>query len=60
MISRISAIETSGSSITRTIARAVALAACESGVARGLTADDVDAALDHEIWDLDYPALRPI
>ena len=46
--------------ITRTIARAVALAACESGVARGLTADEVDDALDHEIWNLDYPVLRPI
>jgi malic enzyme len=46
--------------ITRTIARAVALAACESGVARGLTADEVDDALDHEIWNLDYPLLRPI
>lgn len=46
--------------ITRTIARAVALAACESGVASGLDPDDVDAALDHEIWDLDYPVLRPI
>ncbi len=46
--------------ITRTIAVAVAVAACESGVATTLTPDEVDAALDHEIWDLNYPTLRPI
>lgn len=46
--------------ITRTIARAVAVAACESGVATKLTPDEVDAALNHEIWDLNYPTLRPI
>ncbi|MDX2345164.1 MAG: malic enzyme-like NAD(P)-binding protein, partial [Acidimicrobiia bacterium] len=47
-------------SISRVIARAVAKAAVESGVGRDMTDEDIDAALDHEIWDLDYPTLRPI
>ena len=46
--------------ISRSIARAVALAACESGVATAITPDEIDKALDHEIWDLDYPTLKPI
>ncbi len=47
-------------SISRAIARAVALAAVESGVAPRMSPEQVDDALDHEIWDLDYPTLRPI
>jgi malic enzyme len=47
-------------SITRTIAKAVAIAACDSGVAQGVTCEQIEDALDHEIWDLDYPTLRPI
>ncbi len=47
-------------SISRVIARAVAKAAVEDGVGRDMTDEDIDAALDHEIWDLDYPTLRPI
>lgn len=46
--------------ISRAIARAVALAACESGVATKMQPEEVDSALDHEIWNLDYPVLRPI
>ena len=47
-------------SISRTIARAVAMAACDSGVAESMTCEQIDDALEHEIWDLDYPTLRPI
>jgi malic enzyme len=46
--------------ITRVIARAVAIEACESGVAEPMTPEEIDKALDLEIWDLDYPTLRPI
>ena len=46
--------------ISRAIARAVAIEACESGVGRAMTCDEIDYALDHEIWDLDYPTLRPV
>lgn len=47
-------------SISRTIARAVAIEACESGVGPAMTCDEIDDALDHEIWDLDYPILKPV
>jgi malic enzyme len=46
--------------ISRVIARAVAIEACESGAGREMTCDEIDAALDYEIWDLDYPTLRPV
>lgn len=46
--------------ISRVIARAVAIEACESRVGQEMTCEEIDAALDHEIWDLDYPALRPV
>ncbi len=46
--------------ISRVIARAVAMAAVESGVGRQMSAEEIDGALDHEIWDLDYPTLRPV
>lgn len=47
-------------SITRTIARAVAVAACDSGVAKSMSCEQIDETLDHEIWNLDYPKLLPI
>ena len=47
-------------SISRVIARAVAIEACEQGVGKDLTCDEIDAALDFEIWDLNYPTLRPV
>ncbi len=46
--------------ISRVIARAVAIDACESGVGLDMTCEEIDAALDYEIWDLDYPTLRPV
>jgi len=47
-------------SISRVIARAVANAAVESGVGETMTDEEIDAALDHEIWDLNYPILKPV
>ncbi len=47
-------------SISRKIARAVAIEACESGVGQAMTCSEIDAALDYEIWSLDYPTLRPV
>ena len=47
-------------SITRHLARAVIRTARDTGVGRQLTDDGIEEALDHEIWDLDYPALRPV
>ena len=46
--------------ISRRIARAVAAEACESGVGQEMTCDEIDDALNHEIWDLNYPTLRPV
>ena len=46
--------------ISQTIARAVAVAASDSGVGRKMTGAEIDAALEHEIWDLNYPTLRPV
>jgi malic enzyme len=46
--------------ITRHIAGAVARAAVDEGVATAAIGDDVFGALDREIWNLDYPVLRPI
>ena len=46
--------------ISRVIARAVAIEACEQGIGKDLTCDEIDAALDFEIWDLNYPTLRPV
>ena len=43
--------------ITFRVARAVAEQALEDGIAR---TQDIDAALERQIWDLDYPALRPV
>lgn len=46
-------------SITRQVARSVALAAAEAGVGRPLDQTAIDAELDREMWDLDYPTLLP-
>lgn len=46
--------------ISRVIAKAVAVEACRSGVGKDLTCEEIEEALDHEIWNLDYPTLRPI
>lgn len=45
--------------ITKSIARAVAAEACRSGVGRRLCDREIESALENEIWDLDYPVLRP-
>jgi len=47
-------------SISRVIARAVAVAARDDGVGADMTDAEIDAALDHEIWNLDYPTLKPV
>lgn len=46
-------------SISRTIALAVAKEARESGVGASMTDTEIEEKLDHEIWNLDYPTLRP-
>ncbi len=46
--------------ITRAIAAAVIRAAIDDGVARAEIGDDILGALDREIWNLDYPILRPV
>jgi len=46
-------------SITRSIATAVAEAARDDGVGDQMTSDEIAAALDSEMWDLDYPTLIP-
>jgi malate dehydrogenase (oxaloacetate-decarboxylating) len=45
--------------ISRVIAGAVARAARDAGVAREMTDDEIDTAIDREVWDLDYPRLQP-
>ncbi len=44
--------------ISRRIAAAVAREGCAVGQA--MSADEIDRALDHEIWNLDYPRLMPV
>jgi malic enzyme len=46
-------------SISRSIAAAVAREARDSGVGTDATDAEIDERLDHEIWNLDYPTLRP-
>ena len=46
--------------ITRRIAAAVVSAARDAGVGRAIADADVDAAVAHESWDLDYPILHPV
>ena len=47
-------------SISRHIARAVAAAARDAGVGLEMTNAEIDQILDHEVWNLDYPTLRPV
>ncbi len=46
-------------SITRRVAAAVAADAVSSGAAPAMTSGQIEAALDHHIWDLRYPMLIP-
>jgi len=46
--------------ITRSIAGAVARDARDAGVGRDLTDAEIEQELDHEIWNFDYPILRPV
>ncbi|MCP3976973.1 MAG: NAD-dependent malic enzyme [bacterium] len=46
--------------ITRKVAAAVVAAARDAGVGRALDDAAIEAELDREIWDLDYPTLLPI
>jgi malic enzyme len=46
--------------ITRSIAAAVAAEARDAGVGRDLADDEIEQELDHEIWNFDYPVLRPV
>jgi malic enzyme len=46
--------------ISRGIARAVAVAARDSDTGADMTDAEIDEALEHEVWDLDYPTLKPI
>jgi len=46
--------------ISRKIAAAVARAARDTGVGLDLTDGDLEAILDREIWDLEYPRLQPV
>ena len=46
--------------ITRDIAAAVIRAAGDAGVGRNLGDDAIERELDHEIWNFDYPILRPV
>ncbi|MDH3305891.1 MAG: NAD-dependent malic enzyme [Acidimicrobiia bacterium] len=46
--------------ISRAIAEAVARVASSSGVGRHRSDGELVEALDHEVWDLDYPKLMPV
>lgn len=46
--------------ISRKIATDVITEASGSGVGARIEGDDIDAALDRAIWDLNYPELRPV
>ena len=46
--------------ITRRIAFVVARAAIDGGAADAMSDAEINAALDHEIWDFSYPTLRAI
>ena len=46
--------------ITRDIAGAVSREAGDVGVGRDLTDEQIEQELDHEIWNYDYPTLKPI
>jgi malate dehydrogenase (oxaloacetate-decarboxylating) len=44
---------------TRLIGAVVAREACDAGVAEPMTDQEIEAALDAEVWDLSYPVLIP-
>ncbi len=44
--------------ISRAIAHAVAAEACRTGYGAWLDGDEIEAAIDREVWDLGYPALH--
>ncbi len=46
--------------VSRAIAAAVARAARDEGVGLAQTDAGIEAALDAEIWDLEYPRLQPV
>jgi malic enzyme len=46
--------------ITRGIAAAVVREARDAGVGRDLSNHEIQQELDHEIWNFDYPILRPV
>jgi malate dehydrogenase (oxaloacetate-decarboxylating) len=46
--------------ISRVIAAAVAASAVGGGVGTPMSQDEIDAELDREIWDLNYPILQPV
>lgn len=46
--------------ISRAIAAAVARAARDAGVGRDMTDAEIDAELEHQIWDLEYPRLQAV
>ncbi len=46
--------------ISRSIAFAVVRQASEEGVGKRMSDDEIEAALDREVWDLDYPRLEPV
>ncbi len=46
--------------ITRKVAAAVVAAAGAAGVGRDMGPAEIEAELDREIWDLDYPTMIPI
>ncbi len=46
--------------VSRQIATAVARVARDTGVGLDQTDEEIEAALDREIWDLEYPVLQPV
>jgi malic enzyme len=46
--------------VSRTIAAAVAQAARDGGVGREISDEEIEEALDREIWDLTYPRLEAV
>ncbi len=46
--------------ITRDVARVVARTARDTGLGRDLSDAEIEDALNEEIWDLNYPVLRPV
>jgi malic enzyme len=46
--------------ITRRVARAAARDAVASGAAPDMSDDEIDLAIDRQVWDLEYPTLVPV